>query len=710
VQGIIQSLGSGRVEVIEIPRPAARPGRVVIANRRSVISAGTERASLELARKSLAGKARERPDQVRQVFEKVRRDGLGATVRAVRARLDEPKALGYSSAGVVLAVGAGVGNLAPGDRVASNGPHAEVVSVPRHLVAAVPDGVPDEAAAMTVLGAIALHGVRMSRCGLGEKVFVVGLGLVGQLVVGLLRAAGCRVVATDPNAWRCRVARGMGAEVAEPGLGAKTVEGLTGGLGADAVLVAAATGSSDPMRLAVDAVREKGRVVLVGDVGMELDRRSLYYKEAEIVVSRSYGPGRYDPEYEERGHDYPAAYVRWTEQRNLAAVLDLMASGQLDVSPLITHRFPLERAPEAYELVERGGEDHLGIVLAYEEHDERPDAVVTVRREAIAEGAIGVGVLGAGRFARSVMLPALGKAARLDLRTVVSASGTTASASAKRFGFAKAASSESAVLEDEGVDAVWILTRHDQHARQLIAALRAGKHVFVEKPLCLTLEELSEIEAARVEAPDLLVLVGFNRRFAPASKALAEHFAEVAEPLTVSIRFSAGALPADHWTQNDAEGGGRVIGEACHGIDLATYLTGSVPVRVYAESVSGVEAPAITEDQCFLTVKHANGSVSNIAYLAGGDTAFPKERVEVLGGGKVGVIDDFRRLTLVAGGRMKRKRRGKDKGHRAEVAAFVGALREGEAGGLPSWEEIRAVTRASIRAVESLRTGEPLEV
>ncbi len=707
-----QSLRSGVRQLPAVPEPVVGPGMVIIANRASLISAGTEKMTMELAQKSLLGKARERPDQVRRVLEKVRQEGLLATWRAVKEKLDEPMSLGYSSAGVVVACGAEVEGFAPGDRVASNGPHAGVVAVPKHLCARVPDGVPFEHAAFTVLGSIALQGVRLSRADLGSTVLVVGLGLIGQLTVALLRGAGVRVVGTDLDAEKCELAKRMGAEVAAPDLSAQAVEEMTSGLGADAVIITASTPSNGPIELASSAVRQKGRIVLVGVVGLELDRRPFYFKECEFVVSCSYGPGRYDPEYEERGHDYPAAHVRWTEQRNMQAVLDLMARGALDVSPLISHRFPIERAEDAYQLIEKGTEPYLGILLEYPE-EETPTRRIELRagKGTGPASGVGVGCIGAGSFARMVLLPAIVKTPGLRPEVLCSAGGLSAATSGKKLGFRSATTDEDEVVNDPAVDAVFVVTRHDQHARQVVKGLAAGKHVFVEKPLCLNEEELAEIEAALgAHGPERpLLMVGFNRRFSPAARMAKEHFEQVHHPLTVSIRFNAGAIPADHWTQSPEVGGGRIVGEACHAIDLATYLTGSQVVRVFAESIGGEAAPPVTDDQCFITLRHANGSVSSVAYLAGGDKAFPKERVEVIGGGRVAVIDDFRSVTTVVGGKTRRKRwAGQDKGHRAEVVAFADAIAKG---GEPiPWVELRATTLASILAVRSIREGVPFEV
>jgi predicted dehydrogenase/threonine dehydrogenase-like Zn-dependent dehydrogenase len=709
---VVQNVRNGKLDVLQLPDPVARCGQVLIANAASVISAGTEKMTTELARKSLIGKARERPDHVRRALEKFRNEGLFSTLRQLQEKLDEPMTPGYSSAGIVLACGAGVQEFKPGDRVASNGPHAGVVSVPRHLCAAVPDDVPLEHAAFAVLGAIALQGVRLARLELGETALVIGLGLIGQITVALLRSAGCRVLGVDPDGSKCELAVKLGAQAAQADLGARHVAERTRGLGADAVLITASTPSNGPIELAAEAVRQKGRVVAVGLVGLALPRRPFYFKEAEFVVSCSYGPGRYDPLYEERGHDYPAAHVRWTEQRNIQAVLDLLSTGALDVAPLITHRFDIADALSAYELIERAGEPYLGIVLRYPEVERPPRRRIELQAAGATSGRVGVGCIGAGNFARMVLLPLIRKSADLHPVILASAGGVSATHSGGKLGFAEAATDEDEVFGDQRVQAVFVMTRHDQHAAQVLKAIRAGKHVFVEKPLGLTVEEILEIEAALAErgtaAP--LVTVGFNRRFSPAARKIRRFFSGVRAPLTVSVRFNGGVVPAEHWVQDETVGGGRIIGEACHGIDLATYLVGAPPVRVHAESVGGPEAPKLTDDQCFITLRHANGSVSSVAYLSGGDTAFPKERVEVFGGGRIGVIDDFVRVELSAAGkRSTKKLLQQDKGHRAEIDAFARALAAGGEAPIP-WDELRAVSLASILAVRSLREGVPFEI
>jgi predicted dehydrogenase/threonine dehydrogenase-like Zn-dependent dehydrogenase len=706
---VVQSLRTGKLSLAAIPEPVAQKGQVVIANGCSVISAGTEKAAMELAQKSLLGKAKERPDQVRRVLEKVRNEGVFNTFRAVSARLDEPLSMGYSSAGTVLAVGAGVEGIRPGDRVASNGPHGEIVAVPKNLCALIPGSVPFDRAAFAVLGAIALQGVRLAKLELGETAYVIGLGLIGQLTVALLRAAGIRVLARDLDSSRCELAVRMGADEASTSLTAPVVEELTNGIGADAVLVTAATDSNGPIEESVRAVRKKGRIVLVGVAGLHLDRRPFFFKECEFVVSSSYGPGRYDPVYEERGHDYPLPYVRWTEQRNIAAVLSMMASGRLDVTPLISHRFSVEMALAAYELIESGREPFMGILLEYPGVSQPRPATAKLTPGPVSNEKIGIGCLGAGNFARTVLLPAVAKSSVLEPVLLCSAGGLSAGQSAERLGFPSVTSSEEDVYNDPRIRAVFVLTRHDQHGAQVEKALRAKKAVFVEKPLCLTLEELERIERALEESPSLLV-VGFNRRFSPAARMVKEFFADTTAPLTVSVRFNAGPIPPEHWTQDEEIGGGRILGEACHAIDLATFLTGSVPVRVFADCVGGASAPSITSDQAFLTVRHENGSLSSIAYLAGGDKAFPKERIEVFGGGKVAVIDDFKKVSLVSSGRSQEKSlASQDKGHSAEVKLFADAL-SGHGSPPFSWAELRSVTLAGILAVRSLREGFAFEI
>jgi predicted dehydrogenase/threonine dehydrogenase-like Zn-dependent dehydrogenase len=725
---VVQNIRKGKLSVKEIPDPVVKPGQVLIANAFSVISAGTERAAIDLAKKSLLGKAMDRPDQVRRVLEKLKNEGILNTISQVREKIDEPMTMGYSSAGVVLACGDGVHEFKPGDRVASNGPHAGVVCVPKHLCVKVPDGVELDSAAFTILGAIALQGVRLAHLGLGETAFVIGLGLIGQLTVALLKTQGCRVFATDLDADKCRIALKMGAEKAKPDFGVKELSDLTLGLGVDAVMITASTKSKEPIELAAESVRKKGRVVAVGDVSLDLPRRPFYFKEAEFVVSCSYGPGRYDAEFEERGHDYPVAYVRWTEQRNMQAVLDLMAAGKLDVSPLISHRFKIQNAEIAYEMIEKGKEPYLGILLEYPEISsfrrtlelKRAVSEKKLEKEALHSSLVthhsrfGIGVLGAGNFARVTLLPALKKSGNLRLRTICSAGGLSAVRSGEKLGFEIATSDEDEIYQDPAVGAVFVLTRHDQHARQVMKALHAGKHVFVEKPLCLNETELNGIitaynSALNTQRSSLVLMVGYNRRFSPMAFQLKSFLANVHEPLVMHYRINAGYLPSDHWVQDPVQGGGRMIGEVCHFVDFLTFMTGAVPKRVLARALPS--DGRYRDDNVVITLEFAGGSLGTITYVANGDAAFPKERVEIFGGGTTAVLDDFRRLELVRRGHKKvyQSRLRQDKGHQEECNAFIAAVREDSSLPIP-FEELVATTLTTFAIEKSLRSGEAVVV
>ena len=707
---VIQNVRSGDLKVQEIPAPAVAPQAVLIANQSSLVSAGTEKMIVDLSKKSLLGKARERPDQVKRVLEKIRNEGLFSTIDQVRKKLDTPMTMGYSSAGIVLACGAGVQNFKPGDRVASNGPHAEIVSVPKNLCAAVADHVEFDHACFAVLGSIAMQGIRLSKTVLGDTVFVIGLGLVGQMTVALLKSAGARVIGTDLDQSKCDLAVKMGAEIARPGIKAPEIEQMTGGLGADSVVITASTKSNQPIELSAAAVRKKGRVVLVGVVGLELDRRPFYFKEAEFVVSCSYGPGRYDPNYEDRGLDYPAQYVRWTQQRNIQSVLNLMASGAVDVSPLISHTFSVDDASKAYDMINTGSEPYLGIVLSYPPvGDEKPATKIQINSPAKSKpGKARFGMLGAGNFARMVLLPAIQKSNLFQPVSICSSKGVSGTQLGTEAGFETSTTDEQEIFDNDSLDTVFSLTRHNQHAGHVIKAIKAGKNVFVEKPLCVTVDELAEIESelAKHDQPPR-VMVGFNRRFSPSAVKLKSMF-NATSPVSVAIRFNAGAIPSDHWTQDDIEGGGRIIGEACHAIDLATYLTGSIPIRVFAESVAVDGTGEIADDQCFITMRHENGSVSSIGYISSGSKSFPKERIEVFGGGKVGVIDDYKSLSVNTGGKTDTQRMTMDKGHQEEIIQWGKAINQGDPSPI-SWPEIRAVTLASILAVQSIREGQAFD-
>ena len=707
---VLQSLNTGATSLTEVPSPGVAPGAVAIRTAASLVSAGTERMLVEFGRGGLLSKVRQQPDKVRQVLEKVRADGLFATLDAVRSKLDQPLPLGYCNVGQVMALGAGVDGFAVGDRVVSNGKHAEVVVVPRNLCARIPDSVDDESAAFTVLAAIGLQGVRLAAPTLGEAVVVTGLGLIGLIMVQLLRANGCRVLGIDMNPARLALARRFGAEVVDLSRGEDPLvaaEALSRSRGVDAVLLTASTASSEPVSQAAKMCRKRGRIVLVGVTGLELSRADFYEKELSFQVSCSYGPGRYDPDYEEKGHDYPVGFVRWTEQRNFEAALDLMASGALDLRPLVSHRFDIDEAAKAYDLL-ASNEPSLGILIRYPagQGDDVPERLASrvVRlaqaqpvaqpaRAAAAEPALAV--IGAGNYAGRVLIPALRKTGA-SVRTVVSGSGVTAVHHGRRAEAEFAATDAQAAIDDPAVKAVVVATRHDSHARYVVAALRAGKHVFVEKPLCLTLDELAAIESQLAASPGLLLMVGFNRRFAPQARKAKELLAGVAEPKSFVMTVNAGAIPPDHWTQDPQAGGGRIVGEGCHFVDLLRHLAGASIVRHETVALGRHPALAVVADNATITLAFADGSVGTIHYLANGHKGFPKERLEVFCAGRVLQLDNFRRLRGWGWpGFSKMNLWRQDKGQAACARAFVDAVRTGGDAPIPV-DELVEVARVSI--------------
>ncbi|MBN2197019.1 MAG: bi-domain-containing oxidoreductase [Polyangiaceae bacterium] len=687
---VLQSLGSGQTEVVEAPAPQVRAGTVLIANEASLISAGTERMLVEFGRASLFEKARQQPEKVRQVLDKVRTDGLMSAVEAVRSKLDDPIPLGYSACGRVLALGDGVTDLRVGDRVVSNGYHAEVVCVPKHLCAKVPEGLPPEQAAFTVVGAIALQGIRLVSPTLGEVMVVTGLGLIGLITVQLLRASGCQVIGIDPSAERRELARRFGARTVEVGEGIDpvgAVEGLTSGRGVDAVIITASTKSSEPVSQAARMCRKRGRIVLVGVTGLELRRADFYERELTFQVSCSYGPGRYDPRYEEQGQDYPLGYVRWTEQRNFEAVLGALASGQLDVAPLISGEYPIEDAAAAYGRL-AGDPPTLGLLLRYSPPEIREGQTAGIERTVLVSPPKPhrsptqrpthpvIGFIGAGNYASRLLIPAFAKTPA-RLKWVATTSGISAAKAARRHGIELATSDVDRLFDDPEVNTIVIATRHDTHARLTCRALRAGKHVFVEKPLGITEAEIDEVEAAYADAasggdaPQLMV--GYNRRFAPLVVKLKALLAGRIDPKAIVITVNAGAIPAEHWTQSPTVGGGRIVGEACHFVDLARHLVGSSITDFSVFRARCARDPI--EDVGSIALCFADGSIATVHYLANGNRAYPKERIEVFVGGGVYQIDNFRTLRAwgcrgSGGGPALRQ----DKGQAACAGAFVRAL------------------------------------
>ncbi len=703
---VLQSFKTGEIEVIEAPAPSCRPGHVLIRTRKSLISAGTERMLLDFGRANLIDKARQQPEKVRQTIDKVRTDGLMPTLEAVRAKLDQPFAPGYCNFGEVIEVGDGVTHLAPGDRVVSNGCHGEIVCVPKHLTAKVPDGVRDEEAAFTVLAAIALQGIRLMEPTLGERICVIGLGLLGLITVQLLRANGCQVLGADFNPGRVALAERYGAVGVDLSAGRDVVrEGLafSGDAGMDGVLITASTKSNDPVTQAARMSRKRGRIVLVGVTGLELNRADFYEKELTFQVSCSYGPGRYDPLYEKGGQDYPQGFVRWTEQRNFSAVLDLLERGSLSLEGLISHRIDLGEAAKAYDLLATDSAS-LAIVLDHgaEPVSSPPDRTVSAGTTPGARGACICTVIGAGNYASRVLIPGLRKAGA-GLHTLVSENGVSAGIHARKAGFVSASTDASAAIADAGSTSVVIATRHDSHAALTLEALRAGKAVFVEKPLALTHAQIDAIEAACAEHPGARLMVGFNRRFARDVVRLKRLLDTRSEPASFIYTVNAGAIPADHWTQDPGVGGGRIVGEACHFIDLLRFLAGAPIAAVHGVAVGQGE---IREDKAILTLSFEDGSIGTVCYFANGAKSFPKERLEVFCGGRIAQIDNFKKLTLhgwsAPGAGLFRG--GQDKGQNACLAAFVEAVEVGKPAPIPLAETLE-VARATLEAAAFTAPG-----
>lgn len=708
---VLQDLGKGVTYLEQSPVPQVGARSLVISSAISLISAGTERMLVDFGRASLVQKALQQPEKVKMVLEKVQTDGLLTTVDAVHSKLGQPLPLGYCNVGVVSAVGGGVDGFKAGDRVVSNGPHAEVVKVGKNLCARIPDAVDDESAAFTVVASIGLQGIRLAAPTLGESFVVTGTGLIGLLTVQLLRAQGCRVLAIDFDEHKLALARQFGAETCNPGKGEDPVAAgmaFSRGQGVDGVIITASTPSSDPVTQAARMSRKRGRIVLVGVTGLELNRADFYEKELSFQVSCSYGPGRYDPAYEEKGQDYPLGFVRWTEQRNFEAVLDMMADGRLDVKPLITHRFAFDNAPDAYDVLTQD-KKALGILLQY-----NPTAVdlgqrqVTLRTDASFDAAKPVcGFIGAGNYASRMLIPAFKKAGA-QFHTIVTAGGINGVIHGEKAGFGHASTDVAAMLANPEINTVAIVTRHNTHARFVQQALEAGKHVFVEKPLAIAHDELAQVKESWQRAADAgkarHVMVGFNRRFAPQVVRMKELLAAVKEPKAFIMTMNAGAIPADHWTQDAEVGGGRIIGEACHFIDLMRHLAGSPVVSVQARRMGDAPGVQITEDKATITLGFADGSFGTIHYLANGAASFPKERVEVFAAGRVLQLDNFRKLKGYGWpgfGKMNLWRQ--DKGQEACSAAFLDAVANGKPSPIPA-EEIFEVASVTIQAAQLLKS------
>jgi len=678
VRQVVQNLKTGGIELAEVPAPAARPGHVVIRSHVSLISAGTERAAIAFGRQTLLDRARKQPRKVVEMLGRVQREGLGRTLGAIQTALERLQPMGYCNVGTIEAVGPDVADLVVGDRVVSNGPHAERVLVPSTLCSRVPTDLADDAAAFTVLGAIALQGVRLAAPTLGERFAVFGLGLVGLLAVQLLRANGARVLAIDRVAERLDLARAFGAEVASADADPlDAARRLSRGQGLDGVLLATATDSDEPVHQAAAMCRKRGRIVLLGVAGLTLQRGDFYEKELTFQVSASYGPGRYDAAYEQQGHDYPLPFVRWTAGRNFEAVLDLLADRRLDVAPLMSSRMPIERATEAYDMLSRPGPT-LGVLFDYPVESVATRVVrLQPRAAATAVARPGIALIGAGAHAAAALVPALTRCGA-RLHTVVTRAGLDAVTVARRFGAEQASSDVDAVLADPSIDGVIVATPHDSHAALAIAALRAGKHVFVEKPLALRQSDLDAIAAAHAAAADRILMVGFNRRFAPLTVALRRELAAIDQPKALICTVNAGALPEGHWARRPEIGGGQVIGEGCHFVDLMLELLGAIPLRIAGAALAGTGA-------CLSGVlQFPDGSTGTLHYLDNGHASFPKERIEVFTAGRVLRLDQFQTLKAfgVPGFKDIVLRR-PDKGIDGCIKAFVEAIRSGGPSPMP---------------------------
>jgi predicted dehydrogenase/threonine dehydrogenase-like Zn-dependent dehydrogenase len=711
---VVQHIGTRKLALEEVPEPRCKSGGVLVRNAFSLISAGTERMVIDFANKSLVGKAQERPDLVKKVLEKVAKEGLAATIQTVRAGLDRAIPLGYSCAGYVEEVGRGAGEFSVGQRVACAGmgyaSHADVIFAPKNLTVAVPENVTLEDASYVTVGAIALHGVRTADARFGEAVVVIGLGLLGQLAVQILRAQGCRVLGIDLDPAKVSLALEMGAEAAvlRSDDVAAAVASFTGGIGADGVVIAAAADSNDPIELAGEIARDRARVTVVGAVGMNIPRALYYNKELELRISRSYGPGRYDSSYEEDGHDYPIGYVRWSERRNMQEFLRLVGTGQVTPVRLTTHRYALENAPEAYDIVTGKQKEHFaGVVLTYPETRVSPPVrTVRLASRSARSCRTGVGFIGAGNFATTVLLPRFQKRSDLDLVGLATATGINSKLTGDRFGFRYATTDHAQLLADADVQAVVIATRHDSHPRFVVEALRAGKDVFVEKPLAIDEAGLAEVLAVYEETGGVLS-VGFNRRFSPLVQKARAAFDD-RSPVAITYRINAGSIPPSTWVHDPEEGGGRIIGEVCHFVDLVQYLARDAVTEAFAYGMGGSEGAM--NDTVTIALRMAGGSVANICYYAVGDRAFPKERIEVFGGSKVAVINDFRELEITRNGKRERDRKlAQSKGFDEEIEAFLQASR-GETGLPIEINSLVATTRATFAIEQSLATGLPVAV
>jgi predicted dehydrogenase len=715
---IVQNFKNGKLYLKELPSPNLSPGGILVQNVNSLISIGTEKLMLDLAKKSMIGKAKERPDQVHKVVEKIKKEGLKSTYQKVMHQLEEPKPLGYSCSGIVIEVGENCGNFQVGDRVACAGAgyanHAEFNFVPKNLAVKIPRDVSFEEAAYTTVGAIALQGIRQTEPNLGDVVFVMGLGLLGLITIQLLKANGCMVIGSDINPERVKLAKKLGIDralvVGKENVIEETLK-LTEGHGVDAVIISASTKSNEPIELSADLARHKGKVIALGMIPLDVPRNAYYQKELDLRLSMSYGPGRYDPFYEERGQDYPYAYVRWTERRNMQAILNLINEKKLNIKSLTSHCFKFENALEVYKNIMEVKEDYLGILFKYDrvkKHTYKIKKEVT-REKAIQKEGVHLGLIGAGNYAGSMLYPHLKKYSDIEIVGVATALGTESDKAAKKYKARLITTDAGELLKNKEINTVLIATRHNLHAELTIAALKAKKHVFVEKPLALSLKELHDIKNAYHNSENIL-FVGYNRRFSPLAQKAKQLFRERKNPLNLIYRVNAGFIPKSHWVQDPGEGGGRVIGEVCHFVDFLIYLTDSKPIQVFTSALSVRGEDQVLEDNISVVLRFVDGSVGTIIYAANGDIAMEKEYIEIFGEGKSAVLNDFKELLLYSNGKRKNvKLPSQDKGQAGELKSFFEAAK-GKMAPAIDFEELYASSFATFKILESLRKGQPVEI
>ena len=715
MQQLTQKLKNGTMKVMEVAIPPLQKGYILVKNHYSLISAGTEGSTVKTARKGYVGKAKERPQQVKQVLDTLKSQDPIQTYRAVMKKLDAFSPLGYSCVGEIINLASDVNGFSVGDFVACGGLaacHAEVVTVPVNLCVKIPHDTDFKQAAYNTLGAIAMQGVRQADLRIGETCTIIGLGLLGQLTALLLKVSGVRVVGIDIDSAMVKIAGEHCLDLAlhrnDTGIEDKILQ-FSGGLGCDCVIIAAASSSLDPINFAGAISRKRGTIVVLGAVPTGFDREPHFYKkELQVKMSCSYGPGRYDPIYEEKGLDYPPAYVRWTENRNMQAFQELIYAKKIDISYLTTHTFKLDEAPAAYDMMMAKSEPFIGILIKYDpqitqitqskvEINARPSAI------SYQPSAVSIGFIGAGSYAQSHLLPNIPKGADVSLKGVMTSSGTSSRSVAERYGFEFCTGDEKDILENDEINTVFIATRHDSHAEYVMKALKSEKHVFVEKPLCLTVQELEEI--FDIYNPQPVLMLGYNRRFSPLSERIKKEFN--GGPMAMTYRVNAGNIPADSWIQDPEFGGGRIVGEVCHFVDFLTFINGSLPVSVYANVMND---PSHFNDTLNISLKYENGSIGTISYFANGDKSFPKERIEIYANGCVAVLDEFKKLSIHAHGKKKEKKLfSQDKGQKAEVKHFIEAILNGT--GAPiSFEEIYSASLVTFKVIESIRTGECIRI